>query len=178
MVGYEVAGVVDAVGQGVVAPQVGDQVLALTHQATRGSDLLVMIDAACAGAAIGPRDLDAVAVGAGPGSFTGLRIGMATAKGIAFAAKRPIIRPSAARSSGAPAAPLRATPSKLMFLALPSAHRGDRKRASSGLSRKARCGSVRIPPPSKVPTAVFCASGVSRGFQLARSSETTVVTRP
>jgi len=67
-------------------------VIAETRSATggHGADLLVMIDAVCVGAAIGAHDLDAVAIGAGPGSFTGLRIGMATAKGIAFAAKCPL----------------------------------------------------------------------------------------
>lgn len=56
----------------------------------RGADLLVAIDALCRSVGIAPRALDAVAIGAGPGSFTGLRIGMATAKGIAFAANRPL----------------------------------------------------------------------------------------
>lgn len=56
----------------------------------RGVDLLVLVDEACRELAIAPRELEAVAVGAGPGSFTGLRIGMATAKGIAFAAGCPL----------------------------------------------------------------------------------------
>jgi tRNA threonylcarbamoyladenosine biosynthesis protein TsaB len=54
------------------------------------ADLLVIIDAACKAAGVTPLELDAVAIGAGPGSFTGLRIGMATAKGIAFAAGKPL----------------------------------------------------------------------------------------
>jgi len=56
----------------------------------RSTDLLVGIDALCKRLAIEPTALDAIAIGAGPGSFTGLRIGMATAKGIAFAAARPL----------------------------------------------------------------------------------------
>lgn len=51
------------------------------------SELLPMIDAMCRGQGIAPSQLTAVAIGVGPGSFTGLRIGMATAKGIAFAAQ-------------------------------------------------------------------------------------------
>jgi tRNA threonylcarbamoyladenosine biosynthesis protein TsaB len=70
----------------------GDRVLGEARHDTRGrgADLLVAIDALCRTIAIGPHEFDAIAVGAGPGSFTGLRIGMATAKGIAFAAQRPL----------------------------------------------------------------------------------------
>jgi tRNA threonylcarbamoyladenosine biosynthesis protein TsaB len=68
------------------------RVLAEARHATagRGADLLVAIDEVCRAAAVAPSALDAIAIGAGPGSFTGLRIGMATAKGIAFAADRPL----------------------------------------------------------------------------------------
>ena len=38
-----------------------------------------------------PDELDAVAVSRGPGSFTGVRIGMATAKGLALIWKKPVI---------------------------------------------------------------------------------------
>jgi len=70
----------------------GNQVLAEQRSDTSGhrADLLVLVDAVCTAAGVTARDLDGIAIGAGPGSFTGLRIGMATAKGIAFAAHKPL----------------------------------------------------------------------------------------
>ena len=57
----------------------------LTHSQT----LLPMAQSLLDACGLTPRDLDLVAVAAGPGSFTGLRIGVAAAKGLAWAAELP-----------------------------------------------------------------------------------------
>ena len=58
------------------------QCTGLTHSRT----LMPMVDAMLKNAELTLGDMDAVAVAAGPGSFTGLRIGIAAVKGLAWAA--------------------------------------------------------------------------------------------
>ncbi len=53
--------------------------------------LLQAIDDLLAKADLGKGDLDAIGVVRGPGSFTGLRVGLATAKGLALAADCPLL---------------------------------------------------------------------------------------
>ena len=59
----------------------------LTHSQT----LLPMIDEVMKTSGIKLEELDAIAISAGPGSFTGLRIGAATAKGLGLALDKPLI---------------------------------------------------------------------------------------
>ena len=52
--------------------------------------ILLAADGLFRAAGIEPRDLDGVVVGTGPGSFTGVRIGLATARGLALGLGVPV----------------------------------------------------------------------------------------
>jgi len=53
--------------------------------------LVPMIETVLAEAGITVHDLNAIAIGCGPGSFVGVRLGLGVAQGLAFAAKLPLI---------------------------------------------------------------------------------------
>lgn len=63
----------------------------INYKKTHSQTLLPMIDTICSMLEIEKEMIDAIAVSAGPGSFTGLRIGAATAKGLGLAWKKPLI---------------------------------------------------------------------------------------
>jgi len=55
-----------------------------------GRAVIPSLERALATAGLGKRDVDLFVVGTGPGSFTGLRVGIATGKGLAYALQRPL----------------------------------------------------------------------------------------
>jgi tRNA threonylcarbamoyladenosine biosynthesis protein TsaB len=61
----------------------------LGERVSRAATLLEAVDALLRQAGASPRELDALAVGVGPGSFTGTRIGLAAARGLALALDLP-----------------------------------------------------------------------------------------
>ena len=60
-------------------------------RASHGETLLPRLAQALEAAQLTLADIDLFAVGLGPGSFTGVRIGVATAKGLALAEQKPLI---------------------------------------------------------------------------------------
>ena len=92
---FDTANEVIAIGLGVLCP--GDRSIRMEAsvevEARRASNtqLLPRIDAALADADVRRDQIACVAVGRGPGSFTGVRIAMATAKGVASALGVPLI---------------------------------------------------------------------------------------
>lgn len=63
----------------------------VNHKVTHSQTLLPMIDEILTMTQTDKKSLDAIAVSGGPGSYTGLRIGSATAKGLGMALNIPLI---------------------------------------------------------------------------------------
>lgn len=91
-------------GLGSVAIGDGARLLAecaLSVRATHSETVLDQVGALLERAELGPGDLEAVVVGAGPGSFTGVRIAAALAKGICHAGDLPLYAFSSLRAVAA-----------------------------------------------------------------------------
>lgn len=63
----------------------------LTHDYSHSENLTLFIEDVLKQAGIALKDLGAVSVASGPGSYTGLRIGVSTAKGLCYALNIPLI---------------------------------------------------------------------------------------
>lgn len=78
-----------------VAISDGEEILCLCEEVSdnykQSESLHSFVEWALEGAEISLRDLDAVSLGKGPGSYTGLRIGAASAKGFCYGLKLPLI---------------------------------------------------------------------------------------
>lgn len=66
----------------------------LARPSAHASELMPAVAYVMERAGVGWHELDAIAVGVGPGTFTGLRIGVATARALAMAAELPLRRVS------------------------------------------------------------------------------------
>ena len=63
----------------------------INHKKTHSQTLLPMLGEIVKMIELDMKDIDAIAISGGPGSFTGLRIGSATAKGLGLALDKPLI---------------------------------------------------------------------------------------
>jgi tRNA threonylcarbamoyladenosine biosynthesis protein TsaB len=65
--------------------------ITLNIRATHSEKLMAAMDHLLNDSGLTVSDMDGIAVSIGPGSFTGLRIGVSTAKGLSYASGRPVI---------------------------------------------------------------------------------------
>lgn len=125
------------------------------HAAARGGhgarmpgalvDLLVSVDRKVP-------DVEGFAVGIGPGSFTGLRIGLATWKGLAYANRRPIAGASSLAAMALEAAASLPAGSDALLVPLLDARKGE---VYAGFYRAGAGGVVQVLPEEALPPAAL-----------------------
>jgi tRNA threonylcarbamoyladenosine biosynthesis protein TsaB len=105
--------------------------------------------------------VDAFAVSIGPGSFTGLRVGVATLKGLAFGSEKPVAAVSTLAVLAQAAASGAAVAGSLPIVALLDARRGEVYAGGWQLSVPA--GAVPVSPPEGVYTPRELAAALPPG---------------
>ena len=107
--------------------------------------LLPMTDAVLAAAGCALEDIEVFAVSIGPGGFTGLRIGLATAKGLAFGSDQPAVAVSSLAALALAACRADPGPEGGIFVPALDALRGEVY--AGGYAREALCGDLsRVQP--------------------------------
>ena len=89
IIGLDSSGIVASAA--IVTDDVLVAEITMEYKKTHSETLVPMLDEIVKTSNTDLKDIDAIAIAAGPGSFTGLRIGSATAKGLAYALNKPIV---------------------------------------------------------------------------------------
>ena len=134
-------------GEGVILSSAGDP--AQRH----GRGLVPAIRDLLRSAGLRPADLDALAVGLGPGSYTGLRVGLTAAKVLAFAFGRPLVGLDSLEAIAR-----NAPPDALRVAVVADAQRGDLYAAN--FSRERAGEPLRRNSPTRIEPAPQWAAGL------------------
>src|SRR5258708_12880185 len=94
----------DACAAGVLDTEAGKLIAQESQAMKRGhaEALMPLIARVIKESGIAFASLDRIAVTTGPGSFTGLRVGLSAARGIGLAANKPVVGPPTLTASAAP----------------------------------------------------------------------------
>jgi tRNA threonylcarbamoyladenosine biosynthesis protein TsaB len=123
--------------------------------------ILPMIESLLAAAQLRLVDLDALAVGRGPGGFTGVRLGISVAQGLAFGAGKPVVAISDLRAIAQRAFELQPDARRCLVCAdarMREVYCGEYARDAAGLAAAPS-------PPAAAPEAVLPPAAVSLAAQ-------------